>query len=418
MERSGDPHREGCADRTRSANPFESSARVTTLWPSPAEKAAPTVDNGSTLFGAVHSAGYGAKVSEFRDAVASELGKSHDDIAGQGIQVAVFDGGIDLSRTDVYQNRISDFLVGDDAIYQPATRTAPLTPSLAGLEDIEADAAVAATLRFASLSEADESYDLNGSGSATDVLDVAVYVRNGHPEARFRVSASQPFGDAVQDFGEAQKAKLPALINLWTGKYYNRTGLAPSTSAAGVKFRLEADGSESIAFVGEAVFGEHGISNLHMVGGNLSDASGNVHWQGAAPGVGFIALKTWKNQDEYGSRWIPLARNILQAVDAGADVLDIDIWAPGVRNGNDLLSTLLCRITDVTDVVPVIASHNYGPLPNTVQSMSQGRCALGIGASNTIASLKQAYHQLSIDPKLASPTMPCKPRSTAAADSP
>jgi hypothetical protein len=386
---------------------------VTPLVPSPVETVAPSADSGSTLFGAVHSAGYGAKVSEFRDAVALEMGRTHDDIAGQGIKVAVFDGGIDLSRTDVYQNRIVDFLVGDDANYQLATRTIPLTPStgLTGLEDIQANPAMAATLRFASLSEADESFDLNGSGSATDVLDVAVYVRDGQPEARFRVTASQPFGDALRDFGDAQKEKLPALINLGTGKYFSRTGLSPSiarvgepsspsTSAVGVKFRAQTDGTYAIAFVGEAVFGEHGIANLHMVGGNLTDATGQVHWQGAAPSVEFIALKTWKNQDEYGSRWIPLARNILQAVDAGADVLDLDIWAPGARDGNDLLSTLLCRVTDVTDVVPVVASHNFGPLPGTVQSLSQGRCVLGIGASNTLAGLKQAFRQLSVDPAL------------------
>ena len=357
----------------------------------------------SSYFGPVHSSGYGAHVDEFRTNAARDLGMNASDLNGKGSLIAVFDGGIDLSRTDVYGNRIRDFFVGEDESYITAEQGladfmkaegATATPK--GLEDV----ATEASLRFVTLKEAPIPFDLNGAGTMNPSISVAVYNKNGHSEARFRPAKGLNFGDAVLDFGDAHKAGVPSTINLYTGRYYTRTAPA-SPSAVAVKFKTDAASHILIAFVGVAPGADHGMSNLHMAGGDFTDGAGKVKYQGVATGAEFIGAQPWKiAEEDYGATWLSLARTITQSAEAGADILDLDIYTPGTRGGMDFLSRLLCRVTDKTSTVPVVAAHNYGPLPDTIQSLAQSPCVLGIGASHSMASLKYGRNDGAIDPAL------------------
>jgi hypothetical protein len=395
------------------------------LNPVPGASPAPVADTGprspdapdsnSSFFGPVHSAGYGARVDEFRANAAKDLGMKVEDLAGQGSLIAIFDGGVDLSRTDVYQNRVVDIVVGEDGNWMVADKAAPdylkatkLAALPAGLEDLKDEP----SLRFVALDEKALQYDLNGDGNQTDTLWVAVYQRKGsEPEARFQAAAGLPFGPPLTDFGSAHRAGKPTLVDLSSGGYYVRASQdreasrgsgAPADDAVGVKLRSNADGTLSIAFAGTAIQGMHGISNLHMAGGNYTDPQSKVHYDGAAPGVGFLIADTWLlDASDYGERWLPLARTIIQSADAKADVIDLDIATPGAPASGDLLSHLLCRVTAATASVPVVAAHNYGPIPETVQSLAQSPCVIGIGASHSVAAMKQGRNQGSIEPALA-----------------
>ncbi|MBY0370202.1 S8 family serine peptidase, partial [bacterium] len=356
----------------------------------------------SSFTGPVHSAGYGAKVREFREQAAKDLGKTVDDIAGQGILVSIFDGGIDLSRTDVYGGRLRDFVIGDERLwinadtkledFLKAESLKELPKELADLKDNK-------TLRFASLQEkqigynadAKEGYDLNGSGKGTDKLPVAVYqTKAGKWEARIRTRAKDTFSQPIVDYGAVPQKGQIRLLNLHTGKEYVRSAQFSAPSAGAFKFRADAKGEPQIALFGSPTDGaDHGIANLHMVGGDYAMTGTKERLQGVAPSVQFIGAQTWTMKGgDYGQTWIPLARTILESVKQGADVLDLDIFTPGHRDGEGLLSTLLCRITSRTAVVPVVAAHNYAPLPNTIQSLAQSPCVLGIGAAHSRARLQ------------------------------
>lgn len=372
----------------------------------PKKSSSPTSEN-SSLFGPAHSAGYGAQVEEFRQKLASEFGVAPDHFEGQGSLVAVYDAGVDLTRTDVFGKRIKDFLVAQESNWNTVTLTLQefmekyqesTIPK--GLENLEGEK----SLRFVILDESkigNDGVDLNGSGQARDSIAVAIYISQGHPYARFRIADTMAFGDEVADFGRSASLGKPQIIDLFTGLFYHRNALRPSTSAVGVKFRFDSQSQLQIAFVGTKEGSEHGIANLHMVGGDFTDEKSKVRYRGVAPQVGFLAMQTWDLGGlNYGEKWIPLARSILQAADAQADVIDLDIYTPGTRSGNDLLSSLLCRITATTYSVPIVAAHNYGPLPDTIQSLAQSPCALGIGASHTVAALKYLQNNGSIDPVL------------------
>lgn len=372
-----------------------------------------TPDPNSSLFGPAHSAGYGAKVEEFRADVAADFHLTPADIEGQGSLVAVFDGGIDMTRTDVYGTRIRDWVVGDEDNWRTAEQTLSelmaaesLTQTPDGLTDIQAEP----TLRFVKIGEQEANYDLNGSGAVTstnaDNLTFAVYLSGGEPTARLRPAPGLPFGSAIADFGRSQALGKLQLLNLFTGDFYARTTIPAPTSAGALKFRTFAGtGLIQLSLVGTANGAGHGIGNLHMVGGDFAsdygDASPQVHYRGAAPQVSFLGANTWKlSGQEYGKKWLPLARTMIEATEQNADVLDLDIYAPGSRGSNDLLSKLACRITALTNTVPVAAAHNYGPLGDTIQSIAQSPCVLGIGASHSVAALKYLTSESSIDPEL------------------
>ena len=72
-----------------------------------------------------------------------------------------------------------------------------LTAAPAGLEDVIANSGMASTLRFGKFAGAKvygSGYDINGSGNTKgDTLVVAVYVKNGQPEGRIRVSPKESF---------------------------------------------------------------------------------------------------------------------------------------------------------------------------------------------------------------------------------
>ncbi len=350
-----------------------------------------TIGGNSSFTGPVHSAGYGAKVAEFRKKAAEDLGITIDDMAGQGTLVAIYDGGIDLSRTDVFQNRIKDFLIGDESLWNKAEVTKEdflknegISALPQGLEDLNQNT----SLRFVYLSESSVGIDVNGSGKPDDDIAIAVYLNQNEPEARLRPAKGLAFGDIAVDFARARTLNKPQIMNAYTGRYYDRTSDNPSPVAIGFKFRVQENVLE-VAFVGLSAGGSgHGIANLHMVGGDFIDRASNVRYQGVAPKTEFLGMQTWKiDSSNYGATWLPLARTMIQAAEAGADVIDLDIYTPGSRLGNDLLSYLACRITKSTASVPVVAAHNFGPLPNSVQSLAQSPCVLGIGASHSKASL-------------------------------
>jgi|GEM_PF-2573013 len=368
----------------------------------------PSEGDNSSWMGPVHSAGYGAKVDEFRAQAARDLGLSPRDLEGQGTTVAVFDGGIDASRIDVFGNRLVDFIVGDDHDWKKPTLTLEQVRSKklarfeagaampAGLEDLEGDT----TLRFVTLKEEQHGADLNASGAADETLVVAVSLKGGEPTARFAPSRDLPFGTAVGDYGKAAKHGKARLIDLSSGEALVRTSTRRPKNAVGVKF--QGEGKETrVAFVGMAHgAANHGIANLHMAGGDYVDSTGTTRFRGTAPATRFLAVQPWRaEQTEYGTRWLPFARSIVLATRAGADVLDLDVYTPGARRENGLLSELLCRITSSTDAVPVVAAHNFGANPDTVQSLAQSPCVLGIGAAHSRAS-QHARNRGSSDPAL------------------
>jgi len=374
--------------------------------PKPAPGGANGMTDNTSFTGPAHSAGYGTKLEEFRAVLAKEFGKTTADFEGQGTVIAVFDGGIDMSRTDVIGPRMRDYVIGDEANWKTGRmgleefmKSEDLETLPAGLEDVKSEA----SLKVVALSERAAKYDFNQSGWIGDNIAVAIYLKDGKPEARFRPAKGLPFGDVVVDLGRAHSEKKPQLINLATGRYYDRKGNLPPPSAVGVKFRIQPDKTLEVAFVGTAVGAEHGIANLHMVGGDYVDGASQVRYRGVAPKTEFIGAQTWRlDRRDYAEKWIPLARTIIAATEANADVLDLDIYTPGSAAANDILSKLVCRITATTHTVPVVASHNYGPLPNTVQSLAQSPCVLGIGASNTAAALRVSRNQGNLDPALSS----------------
>ena len=367
------------------ASPADTQSRM--LEPPPA------LDKNTSFSGPVHSAGYGAGVRAFREQAARDLGTSVDAMAGQGIKVAVFDDGIDLSRTDVFGERLRDYVVGEDRVWIKALqneaeflKAQSLTELPQSLRDLKSNK----TLRFAYLDEKTAGYDLNGSSKDDDKLAVAVYEnQKGEWEARVRVDAKQPFGIPIIDFGKTAQKGQARIVDFYTGREYVRATQRPTPSAGAFKFRADKAQVPEIALVGIAAGASgHGIANLHMVGGDYALSGSGERFQGVAPGVDFLGVQTWQVSGEgYGNSWIPLARTILESVKKGADILDLDIFTPGPREGDGLLSTLLCRITARTSVVPVVAAHNYSPLPDTVQSLAQSPCVLGIGAAHSKARL-------------------------------
>lgn len=366
----------------------------TTLETKPKPK---SIELKNTSFtGPVHSAGYGAKVNEFKIQIARELKKPVDEVRwGEGRLVAVYDGGVDLSRSDVYGSRLKDFVIGDDGLWNTPKVSAEGS-ARKGLEDLKDNS----SLGFLEIRESEYGVDLNGSGSKSDKISVAVYTKEGTPYARFQVSTDLGFGDEIPDYGLAIAQKIPAIINLSNGKHFVRDPLHPSKSAVGVKFRKNNSDHFDIAFVGMPVgASDHGLGNLYMVGGYYETALKIATYAGVAPSVEFLAMETWK-ANEYGQKWIPLARTMIEAVEYKADVLDLDIFTPGTRGANDLLSHLACRLTRDSNAVPVVAAHNYGPLPDTVQSLAQSPCVLGIGAAYSTATLTQAKKKPSLPPEL------------------
>jgi subtilisin family serine protease len=372
----------------------------------------------SSYLGAVHSAGYGAKIAEFKQAVASHLGVSISVVQGQGSLVAVYDSGMDVSRTDVFGSRLRDFHVGDEREWREATlslqewkskRGITLTPP--GLGDWEQDS----SLRIFDLEESEFSDDLNGSGSRSDFLSFAVVRRASGPLVRVlpHLQLQAGFGPAFEDYSVARNSGKPATVDLWTGRPYSRPALgstlgltlaSQSPSAAVFKFRIKDD-KVQLAILGVKTGAEHGIANLHMVGGDVSVPQDGglpaINYRGVAPKTDFLVMQPWRTHGgNYGDGWIPLARSMIQAVEAGADVLDLDIFTPGTRRGADLLSRLACRIVNQSRAVPVVAVHNYGPLPQSIQSLAQSPCVLGIGASHSRAALKYGRNQASVDPRL------------------
>jgi len=164
----------------------------------------------SNFRGNVHSAGYGTKLKEFKEATQNRF-------QGEGIVVAIYDSGIDISWTSVFQDRIKDIIISDDNDWFEATTTldeykthlkslaekrnldqddstrhvGPYN-ALLGLEDVANNS----TLRFVSLFEARQSknnngvgFDFNGDHDAPpwccegDEITIAVYLNSeGFPE--------------------------------------------------------------------------------------------------------------------------------------------------------------------------------------------------------------------------------------------
>jgi hypothetical protein len=359
------------------------------------------------LFGAVHSAGFGSRVDAFRLLAAAELGIPASELQGQGMVVASSDSGFNASRTDVFQNRLVDFLVGEENDWKSAdkslsdfTKEEDASGVPPGLEDWASNP----TLRFVTLEEANFDSDLNASGSSDDSVALAVVEHEGSRLVRVRPFKGAAFGDALLDYGEAAKAGKPRLVDLRTGLHYVRSAFHPSNSVLGVKIRSNASTSAlEVAFVGVSPGSGHGTSNLHMVGGDFTSADGKATFKGVATAVTHVAMQTWGvNRAGYGMRWIPLARNIAQAAAQGADVINLDIYTPGTRSGNDMLSQIACRVSTLTNSVIVVAAHNYGPSANTVQSLAQSPCVLGIGAAHSALELKTARNLAAVDPKLVS----------------
>jgi hypothetical protein len=144
----------------------------------------PTESSG--LFGPVHSAGYGAKVDEFRVQAARDLGVSPEDLEGQGTVVAVYDSGIDLSRNDIFQDRVKDVLVADDAVWTTPTQTLAEVARggavPAGLEDI----AEPSSMRF---------FRLPSTAGDPQAPPLAVlFVEDGEAKLRIRPPPRFPLG--------------------------------------------------------------------------------------------------------------------------------------------------------------------------------------------------------------------------------
>lgn len=388
---------------------LEVEGATASAYPAPSSHQTPFLgEQPSSFRGKVHSAGFGAKVLEFREQVAEELGLSVDDIAGQGSVVAVYDGGIDLSRTDVFQNRMIDFKIGEETLWINANISVEEfleEQEMQGLPDDLQDIVNAESLGFGHLGESTVNRDLNGSNTTKDMIWFVAYKdQSGLPAVRFSIDDGRSFGDPIIDFGKAHDLGRPQLVDLHTGRWFKRLGAEPSTSVAGAKLRFKRDSQViQVALIGLPVGASgHGIANLHMVGGNVSTDDPEVSYQGVAPAVGFIGMQTWSlGSADYGNTWIPLARSMVQAAESGADVIDLDIYTPGDRFGQDLLTKLSCRIVRNSKSVPVVASHNFGPLPNTVQSLAQSPCVLGIGAARSRASIEYGGRTRGpIDPRL------------------
>ena len=391
------------AEESESSKSSRAGARAGTELPSEG-------DFNSGWLGPVHNAGYGSKVEEFKVLAAKDLGLKAEDLEGQGTRVAIFDAGVDASRTDVFQNRLADFVVGDESDWKTAQlelsdMDGKISPE--ALTQLRKELGENSTLRFVSLEESWLAADLNLSGTATDSLWLAVYWKEPFlSEARFLKADGKSFGPAVQDFAIARKNGLNPLIDLKTGELLSRTLSQKSPSAVGLKFRTSKVTKQNqgqaplmdVAFVGLAPNADHGIANLHMVGGNF--VQGKVQYRGVATQTEFVGVQPWRvEQDQYGSRWIPLARSVVESYQKGVDVLDLDIYTPGDAVENGMISEILCRITAESNVVPVVAAHNFGAQAQTVQSLAQSPCVLGIGAAHSVASQK-ARNRGSVDPSL------------------
>ena len=346
-----------------------------------------------------HQAGYGTKLDAFRRQVIEDLSWQAGSLQGQGVSVAVFDSGLDIGRSDVFGDRLKDFHIGSEKLWQKGQWTLDEFRALHSLEIVAGLEAQSAnpSLRITSVSEEDYSYwDLNGSG-AVDAFLVATYIdTDGSPHLKLSPFKGIPFGAAIKDFGEAAAFGDPATLDIYTGQPYEFRS-ANRYSALGVKFRLkEASDENSLEFalVGISPGGSHGIANLHMVGGEqIIGRQRDQKFSGVAPKVDFLMMQSWENtsSSNYGQTWIPLARTMISATEAGADILDLDIYTPGAEKAGALLNELTCRLTAQTDIVPVVAVHNFAPASRTIQNLAQSPCVIAVGASMSKAGLEQGY---------------------------
>lgn len=319
---------------------------------------------------------------------------------GAGTRVGVFDLGLDFSRIDVLGDRLIDALVGDvngwqdieppQAYLNKGELTAgDVGKALEGLRDNP-------TLGFVKLKESDFNFDLNNSGSESDALTVVYFEENSKHFIQVQPAAGMPFGPRIPEFGSDHSSKT--IFDPATGRPYVRRTSSPSASA--LAFQIEkANAKTKIAFLGDPAKGQHGIANLHMVGGNYQSSIGAEVYQGVAPQTKFVHMQTW-SRSSYGQNWLSLARSIALGTENKLDVLDLDIYVPGVRGAEDLLSALLCRVVKSSNTVPVVAAHNYGPLPQTIQNLAESPCIITVGASHSRAALLQGYQSPQVHPTL------------------
>ncbi len=352
----------------------------------------------STFTGPVHSAGYGSNLDKFKLKVKEGLGISPE---GAGTTVAVFDGGLDLSWANVFGNRLKDYIVTDELYWKTPTKNLEEFKSEGNSTNGIENPLELEGLKFLTISEkefpsANGPYDINGSKNI-DSFTVATYKRNGKNIARFQIIKNGKFGDEIVDIKEAVANNESGIVNMFTGKQLPLSEKRLTTSAAAIKFR-EVKGVVQVAIVGTAESGDHGIANLHMVGGKFSDEKSIGIYNGVATETNFIYIDSFaRAKGRYGQSWIFLSRGMIEAANRDVDVIDLDIYTPGTRSGEDILSALACRIRANSNAITIAAAHNFGPLPNTIQSLAQSPCVLGIGASHSYGADKYGFYKPVLD---------------------
>lgn len=346
------------------------------------------------FLGEVHSAGYGMNLKEFRQNSPLEFG-SQLPFSGAGTKVGVFDSGLDFSRIDVFNDRLVGALVGDVNGWQDVDIKLKPEERPPGIEKVADNTSLA----FLKLNEADFNFDLNNSGSPKDSLLVASYEFEGKYFLQIQPSAGLPFGPPIPEFGTDHISKT--IFDPSTGRPYKRQKNNPS--AAALAFQIQKAGPKiKVAFLGDPSRGQHGIANLHMVGGRYQSAPDAEVYQGVAPETQFIHMQTW-SRSTYGNNWLSLARSIALGTEHNLDVLDLDIYVPGVRGAEDMLSALLCRVVRISNTVPIVAAHNYGPLPQSIQNLAESPCILTVGASHSRQALLQGYQSPKVGSNLVQP---------------
>lgn len=386
--------------------------------------------------GPVHEAGYGIKLEEFKAEAAKWTGLAETQINGTGTSVAIYDSGLNLADQRIFQNRLKDIYVGIESAwfkaslneekFQEATKKEREArqkrekeakakegktkdekanndeEKVAEVEEeIENDdestsennQAAAQELKYVVLKEENDfGGDLNGNGSYKDTLIFLLAEEDSKPYVQlYQVKSNQLSEVKIYDY----KLKNQVL-DLETGKLRHDK----SQNTLAFKFRKVKDTWE-VAPVGGSIRASHGNSNLHMVAGKYQTKDKDVSYNGIAYNTSINFAQTWEMGGfHYGSKWIPLARTMLMAAEKNVDVIDLDIYTPGNRFYNSLLSQVLCRIVENSNSVPVVAAHNYGPLSNTVQNMAQSPCVLAVGAGVTRAAYEDAYQRGNISDDL------------------
>jgi subtilisin family serine protease len=341
-------------------------------------------------------------VKEFRSLIQSDYGFTPN---GDSVIIAITDTGLDISHTDVFQNRViqsRDFTSEGKfnlklAEYDDVKKSvkADLSDVVQGLDSAVMEVSITENMKsidgkyyLGAISEQNYNSgeglsDLNQDGESNSTLPLIVYMTKEGPVAAIDKDIDGSFaGDTiVRNFADS----------------LDRIYLDPSKRVA-VNFNFLLDdnkqliiGENGLLTVEMAGFdnGRHGTHVAGMAAGRFEAPQFKGGLTSAAPYAKLMGIKVLGAQ---GGSDADILDGVLFAVQNGADIVNMSLG--GLRRptlGNDASAKAIDRIARSYDAVFVISAGNSGPGLNQVGSPGSAHRAVTVGASVSHETYSSAF---------------------------